>query len=180
MRNEKTWEEKIRPTVIQNFTPRLQKDLQEITWDDLPPLENYYIQGPVGSGKTVLAAFLTLEYAKQRYLNAETGFVYFITVPEFLAEIKKAYGDPERQESDVVDKYTNAKFLVLDDLGPERSTDWAVDQLYLLANRRYEAMRTTIFTSNFTLPELAERMGDERIPARIERMCKIITLEARG
>jgi len=174
MRDLKTWEEKVRPAAVQKFTKRIQEDLNRISLKDLPPLRSYYIQGPVGSGKTILAAFLTLEYVKKRYLEMETGFVYFLTVPEFLNEIKSSYEDPDRNEQDVLEKYSNAAWLVLDDFGAERSTDWAMSMLYLLINRRYEEVRTTIITSNLTLQELAEKLGDERIPARVERMCDII------
>lgn len=177
MRDIKTWEERIRPSAIQNFTKRLQRDLQDIPWEDLPPVRSYFIHGPVGSGKTFLAANLALERVKENFLAGDNKFIYFITVPEWLNEIKTCYSDSNRNEQDVVDKYSRANLLVLDDFGPERSTDWAMDMLYLLINRRYEDELTTIFTSNLTLQELAAKLMDERIPGRIERMCEIIELD---
>ena len=179
MRDIHTWEERIRPQVIQHFTKRLQRDLQEIHLDDIPPIRSYWIQGPIGSGKTLLAANLALERAKENFLAGENRFIYMITIPEWLNEIKTCYSDPDRNEQDVLNKYSKADLLVLDDFGPERSTDWAMDMLYLLINRRYEDDVITIFTSNFNLQELAEKLLDERIPGRIERMCEIITLKAR-
>ena len=175
MRNEKTWEEKVLPKAIQDFTLRIQQDLNKISRpDDLLKLGSYYIQGPVGSGKTIQAAFLCLEAKKRKYLEVTDREILFITVSEFLNMIKVSYSDPESDEQLILDRYSEAEFLVLDDFGPERSTDWAMALLYLLINRRYENLLDTVITSNLTLEELTTKLGDERIPARIERMCEII------
>jgi DNA replication protein DnaC len=45
--------------------------------------------------------------------------------------------------------------------------------LYHLINHRYEYMKKTIITSNYTLEELEQRLNDQRITSRINRMCKI-------
>lgn len=176
MRDESTWNEKVLPKRIEQlFTPRLIEDLTKIPYriKDIPPIGSYLIQGPVGSGKTLLAAHITLEAAKQQFLKAETGEIIFVTVPEFLNHIKMCFEDPAHDEQFVLDRFSKAYFLTLDDLGAERATDWVIGMLYLLINRRYENMRPTIFTSNMKLEELAVYL-DPRIPARIERMCEII------
>jgi len=174
MRDNESWKRKALPLELKLLPKRIQNDLETITLDNLPRLGNYYIQGPVGSGKTLLAACMLLEAKRHRFLEATSGDMLFITVPEFLNMIKATYDDPEENEQAVLNKFSEADFLVLDDFGAERTTDWAMSMLYLLINRRYEEMRTTVFTSNIDLQELAEKLGDERIPARIERMCKII------
>jgi integrase len=56
--------------------------------------------------------------------------------------------------------------LYLDDLGTEKPTDWALQTLYLIIDRRYPEMMQTIISSNLNLDELSSRLGD-RIASRI-------------
>ncbi len=185
MRDEQSWRETGLPRAISSFSPRLAKDLREIPYKikDIPDLGSYYIHGPIGCGKTLLAAWIALEERRRIYLNPEeeqsVKEIIFITVPDFLNDIIATYDDNSRSAQEYLDRLTKAHLLVLDDLGAERSTDWALSMLYLLINRRYEEMNHTIFTSNLFLDELAEKMGDERIPGRIERMCTIMEMKER-
>jgi DNA replication protein DnaC len=83
----------------------------------------------------------------------------FVDFPTLLEEIKDAYAKkvPLERMSDLV----RVPVLVLDDLGGERPTEWAVSQLLRLVNTRYERKLPTCFLSNFTPGELAKRLGHE-------------------
>ena len=59
--------------------------------------------------------------------------------------------------------------LILDDLGAEKPSDWVKEQLYVIINRRYENMLPTIITTNCTMNELKDRIG-ERTASRIIEM----------
>jgi DNA replication protein DnaC len=175
MRNEETWLHKARPKIIKEFTPRMIKDLETIsTPTDLPKLESMFIHGPVKSGKTIWSIFLMLEACKQRYLNGTNETIEFIKTAEMFNDIKRCYDDASRNEQEYLDRLSETDFLVLDDFGAERPTDWVLSLLYLLVDRRYENMKTTIYTSNHDLKEISKRLGDLRITSRIERSCKII------
>lgn len=50
-------------------------------------------------------------------------------------------------------------WLVLDDLGRERATDWGQDALFRFVQGRQAPMRRTLVTTNETKPSLAERLG---------------------
>jgi DNA replication protein DnaC len=63
--------------------------------------------------------------------------------------------------------------LILDDLGVDKPSDWVLNVLYNIINYRYENLKKTIITSNFSLDEIAEAFNDNRITRRIERMCII-------
>ena len=54
-------------------------------------------------------------------------------------------------------------------------TDFVEEKLYYLINNRYINMLPTIFTSNFSITELAGRIG-ERSASRIVEMCDIFEL----
>lgn len=51
--------------------------------------------------------------------------------------------------------------LALDDLGSERPTDWARDELATLVEHRTGGNRPTIVTTNYTADNLAQRLGHD-------------------
>jgi len=174
MRTEAQWIIN-RKKLMLTFPVRLRKDLETIPWPEMMPVYgSYYIHGDVGVGKTVLAAQMLVEAREHFYFDSIPGRAMFISVPEFFNRLKATYNSTEFNEQDILNEYSSVQFLVLDDLGAERSTDWVMSMLYLLINRRYEDMLTTVITSNYTLDELTDKLGDARIPSRISRMCEVI------
>ena len=71
---------------------------------------------------------------------------------------------------DVLHIYQQVDFLILDDMGTEKITDWVNEKLYQIINYRYENFKSTVLTTNLSGDQLADRLG-ERIPSRIAQMC---------
>ena len=170
--------ERIRSRFIETLPLRIQNDLIEISPPkfDEPIIWSTFLHGPVGSGKTTQALFMLLEEMKQQFITHElvSDKYIFISVPELLFQIKQTYNKTNSMtEEEIIEKYSEADFLILDDFGVERTTDWSFQLLYIIINRRYDNMKKTVFTSNFSLGELAERLGDERLTSRIQHMCVI-------
>ena len=178
MRTEQEWLQTGFASAAEKFPKRIARDLKEIPYKhkDIPPLGSYYIHGPIGSGKTLLAAHIAMQVKKESYLHPtdERLVTIFTTVPEFLFGVQETFNSRNISTHELIDQFCDAYLLILDDMGAERTTDWAMSVLYLLINRRYEGLKHTIFTSNLYLDELSEKLGDERVPGRIERMCTII------
>lgn len=122
-----------------------------------------FLNGPFGTGKTHLAAATLIELV-------ETGIpkLKFVTTPMFLASIRKSYKD--HNEQDHLENAAQANILILDDIGNEKMTDWAREQIYLLINERYENRKFTIITSNANLKDLEGRIGGAAM-SRIHEMC---------
>lgn len=107
--------------------------------------------GPVGRGKTGLAAALVKELAEQG------KGVLFRTVPDLLDRLKATYGaDGEGRESDLLTALYEVDVLVLDDVGVDGPTDWSTARLFRIVNQRYDAGRRTILTSNIDQAALAK------------------------
>ena len=122
-----------------------------------------------GSGKTMLAAALANEL-----INEHHRYVKFATSLDILDEIKATYGRHDRDdnaESKLLKDLVSAEFLIIDDFGTERATDWAGEKFYQIVNKRYINKKVTIFTSNHDLKTLKY---DDRITNRIRERCFII------
>jgi DNA replication protein DnaC len=83
-------------------------------------------------------------------------------VPSFLASIKASFskqssGDPDQ----ILSWHKQADLLLLDDLGAERETEWAIETLYLLIDHRVKHELPTIITTNLTISEFVKRADGE-------------------
>ena len=123
-----------------------------------------FIHGPVGTGKTHIAAAL---------LRTRSGMGN--TVPRLLLSLRKSFEDQETSEAQIIDRYSRYSFLVLDDMGAEKSSEYSIQSLYLIIDQRYRDMLPTIITSNLSLTELANKL-DDRIASRIAGMCDVVKL----
>lgn len=96
----------------------------------------------------------------------------FIKLLDFFSMIKNTFGRLNGySEQQILEKYIHCELLVLDDLGVEMTTPWNYQILYQLIDSRYDAMLPTIYTSNFSIPELTKKIGDNRIISRIIGDC---------
>ena len=179
--SEKRWHEIKKESLLQMIgktNKRLELVLRKIYDSNkereliLPLFESTYLFGTVGSGKTVRAAVLMLEWSRLQAVNGKSKQnCLFISVPMFLNKLKASFHSPLDDEYEIMKKYKIVDMLVLDDLGVQKATDWSFQEIYSLISYRYDNMLPTIFTSNLSLSELAEGLGDDRIPSRIEHMC---------
>jgi DNA replication protein DnaC len=177
MRTEEKWSQ-FRKNYLSKFPPRLQEDLERFPpIKKIPvPVQSTYIFGSVETGKTIRAAHMMLAELKYIYLNEIPNVhnkTFFVNFPVFLQQIKQTYNKQGESEREVLEKYTQAHLLVLDDFLTVRPTDWAIDILYYLINYRYEYKKKTIITSNYSLKEAEDILQDQRITSRINRICKI-------
>jgi DNA replication protein DnaC len=143
--------------------------------------KSLYLFGGRGRGKTHLAvaimrqAILSLEPKKGNldyFEISENRMPFFITIPDLLLLIRDTFrSSDEVSERQLIEKYSQIPLLVLDDLGAEKSSEWSIQTLYTIIDRRYREEMQTIFTSNLSLDELKDRL-DDRITSRIIGMCK--------
>lgn len=129
------------------------------------PAQNLVLHGPAGEGKTGLAVVAAREVA-------EAGLsVRFFVGREWLDAVRRA---SLGQEDDGVEAAARScRLLVLDDLGSERGTPFALERLLSLVDHRYRHELPTIVTSNFAPSGLVGELGrtdatiGERIVSRL-------------
>ena len=95
--------------------------------------------------------------------------------------------DEKGNEIDLINKIANVDFLFIDDLGTEKVTKdgedtWLQDKIFEVINKRYNNMKPTIFTSNYSLQELVQDRGllDKTVDRILEMSTAIIKVEGRS
>jgi len=127
------------------------------------------LTGKSGTGKTHLAIGL---YKKIILKNKTVKFIPFI---EMIHEIKNSINTDINSK---IDSFTKYDYLIIDDLGSEKTTDWIKEILYLIFDRIYREMRNVIITTNMTSSEMSERY-DYKIVSRFSEMGYAITFNGK-
>lgn len=153
-----------RNEILKNVKDRLESITQEFT-DSV-----FITSSNSGTGKTHLAVALL----RKLLWNGFTSF-RFASSPDIFLEIKSCYSD-NTPESRIINKYCNYQLLVIDDIGVERVSEWALQIWYMIIDRRYSEMKPTVYTSNLSIREIAEKL-DTRIASRLSSGI-VITIES--
>ena len=76
-------------------------------------------------------------------------------------------------KTELIEKMKHYQLLVIDDLGAERQSDYALETVYLAIDERYKSGLPIIVTTNLTWAELSKpsNMSYQRIYDRILEMC---------
>lgn len=128
------------------------------------------LTGPVGSGKTFLAASIA------NALTEQAQQVLFLIVPDLLDELRATYDKrTETTEFDLLDTAREIPFLILDDLGAHNYTEWTRNRIYSIINFRMNEQLPTIITTNLSLQELEDYLG-ERTTSRLVQMSRVFRL----
>lgn len=119
--------------------------------------------GGVGTGKTFAAACIANQLLNQRIPVVMTSFVKLLESMQGFSE----------DDSVLIARLNRAKLLIIDDLGAERSTDYALEKVYDIVDSRYRAKLPIILTTNLSMTELKESTDIRytRIYDRIFEMC---------
>lgn len=110
------------------------------------------VMGNSGTGKTYLsAAILNLFFFQKKE-------VFYTTHRRFIEEIQRGIEEGRTQHS-IIDKISDKKYLILDDLGAARCSDWQQEMLLELIDRRYSDKSKTLITTNLNNQQLTETLG---------------------
>lgn len=129
----------------------------------------YY--GPVGTGKTFLAACIANDVLAQGYRVRLTNFAK--VADEIWTEDDKAGYIADLCKYDL---------LILDDLGAERKSEYMQEMVYKIVNARYVAGAPVIVTTNLTTDELTKtaEIGYARTYDRLLEKCLPIKVDGRS
>ena len=137
------------------------------------------IMGESGVGKTHLAASIANK------LIENDKIVLMGRLTTLLEMIKETFKDNTKSENELIELYSNVDMIIIDDLGTERISNWALEKLYTIIENRNENRLPIIITTRFDKQGLIERFSqsqDEQlvdaIISKLYQMCYGVTLKS--
>lgn len=167
-----------------NIYEALKAYIKTFSQDDVRIKSVYLYSLSPGTGKTTTAIALLHEYIRRR-------FMYYVsqrkTVPEALGifcdlnELQTRYNlasmSKDDEDMDVIKedilRYSNAEFLVIDDVGVRSATESFRSLIHSTINARVTNGMPTVFTSNVPIGELSS-VFDTRLQDRIKDQCAVL------
>lgn len=135
------------------------------------------ITGESGIGKTHLASAI----ANKLIENGRIVLIGRLTT--LLDKIKDTFADNTKSENELIELYSNVDMIIIDDLGTERISRWALEKLYTIIENRNENRLPIVITTRFDKNELLQRFneGQDKILAdavinKLYQMCYGVTL----
>ena len=152
------------------------------------------LMGPCGVGKTHLTV------AALRELMGRGHEVRFYDYRELLKDLQASY-DPDHpiSEMGVLEPVLKTEVLLIDDIGASKPSQWALDTIGHILNKRYNDKLATLLTTNYLDPTenepaippmpsgqkitvmreetLIDRLG-QRVRSRLHEMCRTVEIFA--
>ena len=120
--------------------------------------------GDVGTGKSFFAGCIANALLDQDVPVLMTNF------PTILNRLTGMFSE---DRSEFIASFDEYDLLIIDDLGVERSTEYAMEQMFFVIDSRYRSRRPMIITTNLKLAELKNPpdLAHARIYDRILERC---------
>ncbi len=130
------------------------------------------LYGPNGSGKSHL-----LE-AIGREMLAQKRWVKYAYAPDLLDALRGSYS-PEAEEgfTRVYERYSRSEVLLLDDLGAERTSEWAVEKLTRLVDERYRLGKLMVVATNLDEESMAQKFAPRMADRLFDSLTGVVTVE---
>ena len=142
--------------------------------NDREPERGFLLHGRPGTGKTLLSCIMLNELILNRRRPGR-----FLNLSKYLQQLRDTYSedsDNYGQTWRIIETLGKMPYLIIDDFGVQRGTEWAKEVLYDLVDTRYAEKRFTVITTNQPLGEL-QQLSQGRIYSRLLEMCKLVEME---
>jgi DNA replication protein DnaC len=122
------------------------------------------IWGNVGTGKTFLAGCIANALLEQCVPVLMTNFT------KILNTLTGLFSDDKNRFVESLNKYS---LLIIDDLGVERNSEFALEQVFHVIDSRYRSQKPMVITTNLTLEQLRHPadIAHARIYDRVLECC---------
>ena len=126
--------------------------------------------GDVGTGKSFLATCIANGLLDQGVSVRMTNFTWILNK---LSDLQV------KERCQYIASFGKVDLLIIDDLGVERNSEFALEQVYAVIDERYKANLPLIITTNLTPKQMrsAQDVAHARIYSRVLEMCTPILLQ---
>lgn len=132
------------------------------------PNNNLFIFGSSGVGKTHLATAIIRQFTDAMIVKSYDIF------SECRADLSVD------NENAIIRKYVSCRYLLIDDLGAEKATDYSISTLYKIMEKwDMNERKGLIVTSNYSPSELADFLKHERIVSRILGFSNVVRINGK-
>ena len=144
-----------------HFPEMLEKGIGLLLWGD------------IGTGKTFLAGCIA---------NALLDQCIPVMMTTFGRILNTLTGMFQEDRNGYIDSLNQYSLLIIDDLGMERSTEFALEQVFNVIDTRYRSKKPLIVTTNLTLDELKNPcdLARRRIYDRVLEVCVPLKINNRN
>ena len=157
------------------YTPELVLAKRYVAqWDSMKAQNmGLLLWGGVGTGKSFFAGCIANALLAQGVPVLMTNFA------KILGAVTGMYGMERQRFLSSLDTYS---LLILDDLGAERNSEYALEQLFQVVDSRYQSRKPMIVTTNLTLEELKHpsNLAHERIYDRLLERCVPVKMNGKN
>ncbi len=148
------------------YNPKMEKVHKYVEqWDKMKAMSmGLLIWGNVGTGKSFAAGCIA---------NALIDKCVPVLMTNFSRILNSLTGMFSEDRNEFIDGFNKYELLIIDDLGIERNSEFALEQVYNIVDSRYRSKKPLIVTTNLTLDELKfpPEFARRRIYDRILERC---------
>ncbi|MEN0060319.1 MAG: ATP-binding protein, partial [Bdellovibrio sp.] len=132
----------------------------------------FLLMGKSGVGKTFILNAMMNKILKAAYIHEASliDTVAYFPMGYLLYQFRTKKDPQEFQ------KCLKCRFLFLDDLGSENTTDFAREHFFTILDLRCQKRLPTFISTNLSLNELTQKYG-ERVTSRLKEMCAILEIK---
>lgn len=113
------------------------------------------IYGNMGYEKTYFGACIANKMIEQNkiVLMEKSGSI--------IDKIKESFNKEGLSEIEIIELYSNVDMLIIDDLGNENLSKWALEKLYKIISNRYDNELPIVITTRYNKEQLIEQLSTE-------------------
>lgn len=115
---------------------------------------NMLMIGIPGTGKTHLSASII-----RNILHNSTKSARYYTSAEITQKMMDTWSDPSRSEKELIEHFSSFDLLVIDEYGLHDRHEKCLEMVHKVLYSRYDNMKPTLLTSNFTLQGMQQDLG---------------------
>ena len=131
---------------------------------------NLYLHSAnTGNSKTSWSVRMIQAYLANNWAKLDLScHVLFISIPSYLVALKRNMNTPDEYAIFINKNVYDAELVVWDDIGTKFASEYDMEQLFNILNRRIQNGKSNIFTSNLSDQELVTALG-ARLASRISQ-----------